>query len=321
MQSYINKLVPHARTAVAHGQMSAQSLEKTMDLFIDKKIDALVCTTIIESGLDIPNANTIIINRADRFGLAQLYQLRGRVGRDRHRAYAYLLVPKTLTRLARKRLKAVEELSDLGSGYKLAARDLEIRGTGNLLGSQQSGNVTAVGFETYSRMLAEAVEELKGEAVGPKVETELKLDFIGRLDEDYIPRLEQRMNFYNRLYRAITDEEILQIAEELQDRYGEMPEKIQNVIHGVRLRLAASSLGIKKLEVAGGSLSLQFTESSRHLVPVTNTASKKFPDKVSLTGSGTLKINISHCPLADRPEKVVDFLTECAKDKDENAES
>mgnify|MGYP000750700032 CR=1 FL=1 len=141
MQSYLKRLVPQARTAIAHGQMSGDILEKTMDLFIDKKIDMLVCSTIIESGLDIPNANTIIINRADKFGLSQLYQLRGRVGRDRHRAYAYLLVPKTLSKTARLRLKAVEELSELGSGYKLAARDLEIRGSGNLLGAQQSGNI------------------------------------------------------------------------------------------------------------------------------------------------------------------------------------
>lgn len=317
MQSCLAKLVPQARSAIAHGQMSGDRLEKTMDMFIDKKIDMLVCSTIIESGLDIPNANTIIINRADRFGLSQLYQLRGRVGRDRHRAYAYLLVPKVLSKTARLRLKAVEELSELGSGYKLAARDLEIRGSGNLLGAQQSGNITAVGFETYSRMLAEAVDELKGGAVKPKVETELKLDFVGRLEEEYIPVLEQRMNFYNRLYRAADDDEITQIAEELKDRYGELPEKAGNVVHGVRLRLAGSSLGIKKVELFGNRLSLYFIEGSEQLIPVTHRASELFVDRVRLTGSGTLNIDLSKIPTDERAQTAVDFLITCTAAKDE----
>ena len=320
MQNYLSKLVPQARSAIAHGQLSGDKLQTTMDLFIDKKIDLLVCTTIIESGLDIPNANTIIINRADRFGLSQLYQLRGRVGRDRHRAYAYLLIPKVLSKTARQRLKAMEELSELGSGYKLAARDLEIRGSGNLLGSQQSGNITAVGFETYSRMLAEAVEELKGGDVKPKVETELKLDFVGRLEEEYIPVLEQRMNFYNRLYRAVSEDEILQIADELKDRYGELPEKTQNVVHGVRLRLAASSLGIKKVEFSGNHLSLQFTEGSEQLIPLTHRASELFAGKVRLTGSGALNIDLSHTPATEKAQTAIDLLTSIIKDKSDTVE-
>jgi transcription-repair coupling factor (superfamily II helicase) len=305
---YLKDVSPKARLAIAHGQMSGNELEKTMEKFIKHKIDILLCTTIIESGLDIPNANTIVIDRADKFGLAQLYQLRGRVGRDRHRAYAYLLVPDSMTAVARKRIKAIEELSELGSGFKLASRDMEIRGTGNLLGSQQSGQVTAVGFETYNRMLQEAVEELKSGVKSESVETELDLDFVGKLEAEYIPLLDQRMNYYNRLHRAKEIEEIEQAATEMADRYGRMPEKGRKLVDAMLLRAAGSRLKISKLALKGSELSLTFAPSSKKGADVANLAVGMFPGRVRPVGDSGLKIDISSLTAEERTKGVCEFL-------------
>src|ERR1019366_4838923 len=176
MASHLRSLVPEAKTAIAHGQMKERQLEDVMRDFIEKRVNVLVCSSIIESGLDIPNANTIIIDRADHFGLAQLYQLRGRVGRSHERAYAYLMIPgeQLISRDAQLRLRALQELDDLGGGFKLAAHDLEIRGAGNLLGKQQSGQIAAVGFELYQQMMEEAVQELRGQPVRHDVEPEIQ---------------------------------------------------------------------------------------------------------------------------------------------------
>ena len=193
-------LIPEAKMAVAHGQMKPKDLEQVMLDFLDNETQVLVCSAIIESGLDFPNANTIIINRADRFGLAQLYQLRGRVGRSHRHAYAYLLIPgeQAITPDAEKRLRALQEIDGLGGGFKLALHDLEIRGAGNLLGQQQSGNITAVGFELYTEMMQNAVRELKGEEVTPDVEPEIRLGISAYFPDDYIPDVNQRLFFYKR---------------------------------------------------------------------------------------------------------------------------
>ncbi|MBI3736759.1 transcription-repair coupling factor, partial [Candidatus Sumerlaeota bacterium] len=289
MATWLKKLVPSLRAEVAHGQMSGRELEEIMEKFIRRKTDMLVCTTIIESGLDIPNANTIIVNRADKFGLAQLYQLRGRVGRGKHRAYAFMLVPPNMGPVAKKRIKAIEELSDLGSGFKLAARDMEIRGAGNLLGPQQSGNITAVGFETYCRMLEEAVEEIrsgKGEIAPRRAETALSLDFAGRLEEAYIPSLEQRMDFYYRLHRSEEMEEARQLAEELEDRFGPMPEKAQKVVDAVLIKIAAIRAGLEKLELAGGELSLTFPPSYAKALEIVADGAAFFKGRVVGVNSG-----------------------------------
>ena len=310
MVGWIKKIAPGSRVEAAHGQMSGKELEEIMDRFVRRKIDVLACTTIIESGLDIPNANTIIVNRADKFGLAQLYQLRGRVGRGKHRAYAYMLVPATLSPDARKRIKAIEELSQLGSGFKLAARDMEIRGAGNLLGPQQSGNITAVGFETYCRMLEEAVEELKsGHSAARVAEPALALDFAGRLEESYIPALEQRMDFYYRLHRAETPEDARQIAEELADRFGPPPEKAQKVVDAVLIKIGATRAGLERLELADGELTLAFPPSSKSAPETAVVAADFFlAGKIRASSGNRITVDISTVPHEKRPVMVADFL-------------
>ena len=201
MGSLITRLVPEARVAVGHGQMSEDELERVMVDFVAHKYDVLLATTIIENGLDIPNANTIIINRADRYGLSQLYQLRGRVGRSDRRAYAYLLIPPedSLTPVAKKRLAAIREFSDLGSGFRVAALDLEIRGAGNLLGGEQSGHIEAVGFDMYMKLLEQTIKELKGEEIEDEVRANVNLRVDLRIDDAYIPDMNQRLTVYRRM--------------------------------------------------------------------------------------------------------------------------
>ena len=222
MAQKLSELVPEAKIALAHGQMRPRELEKVMVDFMENRAQLLVCSAIIESGLDFTNANTIIINRADKFGLAQLYQLRGRVGRSHRRAYAYLVIPgeKIITRDAERRLKALQELDELGGGFKLALQDLEIRGAGNLLGHEQSGHIAAIGFELYTQMMEKAVRELKGEAVRPEVEPEIRLGIPAYFPEDYIPDANQRLLFYKRLASLGDPAELAEVKEELRDRYG-----------------------------------------------------------------------------------------------------
>src|SRR5438105_3233778 len=221
----IQRLVPEARIVVGHGQMAEDQLERAMLDFVARKFDVLLATTIVENGLDIPNANTMIINRADRYGLSQLYQLRGRVGRSDRPAYAYLLIPPedTLTQVAKKRLAAMKEFSDLGSGFRVAALDLEIRGAGNLLGGEQSGQIETVGFEMYMKLLEETVRELKGEEVEDDLRANVNLRVDLRIDESYIPDTNQRLMLYRKVASARRDEEIDRILEEAADRYGPLP--------------------------------------------------------------------------------------------------
>ncbi len=308
MHSYLKGLTPRARIAVGHGQMSGEELEKTMEQFTKHKIDILLCTTIIESGLDIPNANTIIINRADTFGLSQLYQLRGRVGRDKHRAYAYMLVPEALTPTARKRIAAIEELSALGSSFKLASRDMEIRGAGNMLGSQQSGQVSAVGFETYCRMLADAVEEIKSGKKSVKVEAELDIYFNGKLEESYIPMLDQRMNYYNKLHRSESIDGIKETVNELKDRYGELPEKAVKLVDATILQFSASTLGIEKLKLTKKEMSLTFSEYSQHVVAITKEAGRRFPMRMKPSGESRLTIDIDRLYDDQLVQGIIEFF-------------
>jgi len=257
-------LLPEARIAVAHGQMRPRELEKAMLDFLENRAQLLVCSAIIESGLDFPNANTIIINHADRFGLAQLYQLRGRVGRSHHRAYAYLLIPAegVMTRDAERRLRALQELDELGGGFKLALHDLEIRGAGNLLGKEQSGQITAVGFELYTQMMEEAVRALKGEAVVPQVEPEIRLGISAYLPESYIPDTNQRLFFYKRLASLEDGQELAGLKEEIQDRYGPHPAVAENLFLVMELRRALRSSLVEQVSYHEGRLSLLFHPQS-----------------------------------------------------------
>ncbi len=261
---YLRSLVPHARIVVAHGQMPERALERAMMAFLDRSYDVLVCTTIIENGLDIPSVNTIIIDRADRLGLAQLYQLRGRVGRDRHQAYAYLFVPTSgvLAGEARQRLQAIGELAALGSGFRLAGRDLEIRGSGNVLGTEQSGHVAAVGFELYCRLLAESVAEIKGEAPRHAVEPTLSLPRVGAVPADYLPSEAQRLEVYARLGRVRSPSALEVLELEVHDRYGSPPPTVEALFDAVAVRLAARRLEVETVEDARGRVTLTLAPSS-----------------------------------------------------------
>ncbi|HWP60437.1 MAG TPA: transcription-repair coupling factor [Candidatus Acidoferrales bacterium] len=264
MAQRVADLVPEARIAVAHGQMKPRDLEKVMMDFLENRTQVLVCSAIIESGLDFPNANTIIINRAERFGLAQLYQLRGRVGRSHHRAYAYLLVPREggLTRDAEKRLRALQELDELGGGFKLALHDLEIRGAGNLLGREQSGHITAVGFELYTRMMEEAILRLKGAPIKPAVEPEIKIGIPAYFPQSYIPDANQRLLFYKRLANLRDRAELHEIQEEIRDRYGPLPQLVKNLFRVMELRHVLKEAAVEQISFRDGAISLLFNPRS-----------------------------------------------------------
>jgi transcription-repair coupling factor (superfamily II helicase) len=246
----IQRLVPEARVVIGHGQMGEDELERAMLDFINKKYDVLLATTIIENGLDIPNVNTILINRADRYGLSQLYQLRGRVGRSDRPAYAYLLIPPetTLSPVAKKRLAAIREFSDLGSGFRVAALDLEIRGAGNLLGGEQSGHIETVGFEMYMKLLEQAVRELKGEELLDDVRAVVNLRVDLKIDPAYVPEMNQRLMIYRKIADARSDAELDQIIAELRDRYGPVPETVEHLEQYGRIRIMADRLGIESID-------------------------------------------------------------------------
>jgi transcription-repair coupling factor (superfamily II helicase) len=285
MRSKLQMLVPHARIVVGHGQMESDELEEVMTKFVNGEADVLLSTTIIESGLDIPNANTIIIDRADRFGLSDLYQLRGRVGRYKHQAYAYLLLPRHVSLLTdvRKRISAIRQYSTLGSGFKIAMRDLEIRGAGNLLGSEQSGHITAVGFELYCQLLKQSVSALKGEKVKPRVEVSVKLDFLemnagaqtevgsarcadrtpqrgvsttAGLPHNYVTEPQHRVEIYRKLAQA-TDKAVLEnLARELRDRFGPLPPAVELLLQVAELKILASEKTVTIIEVKDDKLML-----------------------------------------------------------------
>jgi transcription-repair coupling factor (superfamily II helicase) len=247
----IRELVPQARVVIGHGQLPETELERVMLAFMNHEYDVLVATSIIENGLDIPLANTIIINRADRHGLSELYQLRGRVGRSNRRAYAYLLIPPEteLTEIARRRLAALKEFSDLGAGFKIAALDLELRGAGNMLGGEQSGHIEAIGFEMYTSMLEEAVRRIKGEEDKPAhAGTSINLGISVRIDSSYIPEENQRLRMYKRIAGAEDEAALVDVRAELQDRYGEPPESVMNLLAAGSLRLQCERLGIAQLD-------------------------------------------------------------------------
>jgi transcription-repair coupling factor (superfamily II helicase) len=246
----VQRLVPEARVVVGHGQMDEEALERAMLDFVGRRYDVLLATTIVENGLDIPNANTIIINRADRYGLSQLYQLRGRVGRSDRAAYAYLLIPPedNLSPVAKKRLAAIKEFSDLGSGFRVAALDLEIRGAGNLLGGEQSGQIDTVGFEMYMKLLEQTVRELKGEELEDDVRVTVNLRVDLRIDAAYVPDMNQRLMLYRKVAAARRDDEIDRVLEEAVDRYGPLPDSVLNLADYGRIRIMADRLGVDTVD-------------------------------------------------------------------------
>jgi transcription-repair coupling factor (superfamily II helicase) len=261
----IGRLVPQARIGVGHGQMGEKDLEDVILKFIRHDLDVLVSTTIIENGIDIPLANTIVINRADMYGLAQLYQLRGRVGRSNRRAYAYLLIPSEegLSDIARRRLAAIREFSDLGAGFRIAALDLELRGAGNLLGGQQSGHIDAIGFDLYTRMLERTVRELRGEAIEDEVSASVNLGVDIRIPEGFIYDMSQRLRTYKRISSAESESELADVHAEIADRYGPIPETVESLFEYARLRSLATRLGIISIDREGDRLAVKFGEQAR----------------------------------------------------------
>jgi transcription-repair coupling factor (superfamily II helicase) len=258
----IQELVPAARVVVGHGQMSETELERVMLAFMHHEYDVLVATTIIENGLDIPLANTMLINRADRHGLSELYQLRGRVGRSNRRAYAYLLIPPDteLTEIARRRLAALKEFSDLGAGFKIAALDLELRGAGNMLGGEQSGHIEAVGFELYTSMLEAAVKEMKGEASGERPAAQLNLGIALRIDESYVPEENQRLRLYKKIAGAASEKAVNELRSEMEDRYGSPPDATVYLLEAAMLRLECERIGVAQIDRKRAELQVKFAE-------------------------------------------------------------
>jgi len=255
----LRELVPEARYSIGHGQLPEETLEQVMLDFAAGKSDVLVCSTIIESGLDIPNVNTIIVDRADTFGLAQLYQLRGRVGRGANRAFAYFLYPKgrQLSEVAEKRLRTIFEASDLGAGLKIAMKDLEIRGAGNLLGAEQHGHVAAVGFHLYTQLLGEAVLKLRGQAPQRRLSTSIDLPVRAYIPDDYIADEGLRLNVYQRLAAATDSGRIGQIALELKDRFGPPPTPVLNLLYVAQVRCAASAALVESVSMEGSEVVLR----------------------------------------------------------------
>ncbi|MFN8059450.1 MAG: transcription-repair coupling factor [Vicinamibacterales bacterium] len=264
MGDLIKRLVPEARIGIGHGQMGEDALEKVMVDFVGHRFDVLLATTIIENGLDIPNANTLIVNRADRYGLAQLYQLRGRVGRSDRRAYAYLLIPpaEALSTVARSRLAAITEFSDLGSGFRIAALDLEIRGAGNLLGGEQSGHIEAVGFEMYMKLLEEAVRELKGEEIEEDVHATINLGADLHIDETYIPDMNQRLTIYRRVAACRSEPELDDALAGVRDRYGPLPGALLNLAAYSRIRILADRLRLESVDRERSTIVFKFRQNS-----------------------------------------------------------
>ncbi len=304
MYRYLKRTIPQVEIAVAHGQMHERSLEGIMLAFLSGRFQVLLSTSIIESGLDIPSVNTIIINRADRFGLAQLYQLRGRVGRSSVRAHAYLLTPpyRLLSEDARKRLRAIEAHADLGSGFALAMKDLEIRGAGNILGAEQSGFIEEVGFDLYTKLLEEAVAELKGEKVISAPDTKLESDLDMLIPDFYININQQKVEIYQKIGGARTLQEIENIRDDVEDRFGHLPEEAASLFEAAAVRISAWSQEIVKVRMRGGKVEFIFKEGRKFDRKGIENWRKavEFPLEFSLGGSPVIKIDLSQIPKRER---------------------
>ena len=290
----VKGLVPGARVAVAHGQMDEGELEKVMMRFVDRQVDVLVCTTIIESGLDIQTANTILVDRADTFGLAQMYQLRGRVGRGDEQAYAYLFIPDeaTLTPDAVKRLKVLMEHSDLGAGFQIAMSDLTIRGGGTILGSAQSGHVAAVGYEMYLKLMETAVSELKGEDISMPLEPEINVDFSALIPETYMPDVDQRLSAYRRLARMERVSAVSAFQEEMKDRFGKPPDEAVHLLYKIMLRILCREAGVRKLDLSGMSLTLAMSPEHQKRPEALAGMVLASPEALSVSSEGLLRVKL-----------------------------
>ncbi|MBV9085623.1 MAG: transcription-repair coupling factor, partial [Acidobacteriaceae bacterium] len=302
----IREMLPNCRIGMGHGQMGEAELEKVLLGFMKHDYDVFVCTTIVENGLDIPMANTIIIENAERYGLSELYQLRGRVGRSNRRAYAYLLVPADteLSEVARKRLAALKEFSDLGAGFKIAALDLELRGAGNLLGGEQHGHIEAVGYDTYVRLLEETVRELKGEEVPVEIHSTLNLGLDIRIPSGYIGDEAQRLRSYKRIADVKDEQHAARVLDELADRYGPVPDEVRNLVRFSLLKSLAERVGVESIERRQGFANFKFHQQSR-VDPLRLMALVRNTDGAQFTPAGVLKLPIA---TAGQPLELLDQL-------------
>ena len=259
MAARIKRLVPDAKIGVAHGRMSAKELENTVLSFLSKEFDVLVCTTIIETGMDIANANTMIIYDADKMGLAQLYQLRGRVGRSSRQGYAYLMYEKNkvLSEVAEKRLKSIKEFTEFGSGFKIAMRDLEIRGAGDVLGAQQHGHMAVIGYELYVKMLNEAISKIKGEEIVEDIDVEINLNVSAYIPSDYIQDEVTKLEMYKKIATIDSKEDMYEIQEELEDRFSDIPKETQTLLNIAYIKSLCKRLKIDKVKQSGQIIDLE----------------------------------------------------------------
>jgi len=294
MAEQLKQLIPEATISVGHGQMPEKELEQVMLNFIKGKSNLLLASTIIENGLDIPRANTIIVNRADCFGLSQLYQLRGRVGRSDRRAYAYLLIPgeASLTKEARERLRVLQELTELGAGFRIASHDLELRGAGDLLGAKQSGPIAAIGFDLYTELLEETINKLRGKEHEERIDPEIRLGLSAFFSEKYLPDPNQRLQFYQRMASAEEDQQLFDLREELRDRYGELPAAGELLFSSMRLRILLKKLRIELLEFDGRRLNLSFHATTKVSPEQIRTLLTEQPQRYRLSADFKLGIEL-----------------------------
>ena len=307
--AHIKNIVPNARVVIAHGQMNEKEMETAVLDFVAYKFDVLVATTIIENGIDIPRANTIIINRADNYGLSQLYQLRGRVGRSNRRAYAYLLIPgeMEITPIAKRRLSAIREFSDLGAGFRIAALDLELRGAGNILGGQQSGQLDALGFDLYTKMLERTIMELKGETVEDEISVSLNLGVDVSIPQDYINETSQRLRTYKRISSADSEEKLLAIYTEIQDRYGKIPESVNNLFDYARLRKLAEAMQIVSVDKTNNGFAIKLSENA-HVAPEKLMEILSTHEGSAFSPNGILRVVVTTENLIDSARKVLEEI-------------
>lgn len=291
-----------------HGQMDEKLMEQRMRDFIDGRADILVATTIIESGLDIPNVNTIFINAADTFGLADLHQLRGRVGRYKHRAYAYIILPvdRPITPEAEKRVKAIEEFAELGAGFRIAMRDLEIRGAGNILGTEQHGHIAAVGYEMYCRLLDLAVRKARHDSIPELIDVSIDLHLESFIPHTYIREDALKMDIYRRLNRSTTFKEVKAIAEEMADRFGEIPHPVRNLLSESELRIVAQQSKIRSMVKVDGVLVIQVADLKR-----AEASFGKLKKSIRVINDNTLHLGLPAKKML--PEDLLDFLKKSIK--------
>lgn len=314
-KDHIQKLVPDLRIGVAHGQMNETDLEKVMMQFVNHEIDMLVATTIIESGLDISTANTMFINKADRFGLSQMYQLRGRIGRSDNQAYAYLFIPEesALSKDAKKRLRVLMEYSDLGAGFQIAMSDLQIRGGGAALGASQSGHIATIGYEMFLSLMENAVSDLKGVPVTEELEPEINVSLSSFFPEEYVPAIDQRLLIYRRLSSLQNVRDVSVIQEELVERYGAIPEEAYNVLLKTMLRIMAVKAGVKRLDIVGQNMILQFSAVHQKKPHAIIDMITPFPDRFELSPDQSLKVKMPKGNVKLMVVRAKKFLKEVAQ--------